>query len=375
VILAYNALHLRPGLADGGATFTINVLARLPEALPEARVLVYLREGEDRIAAAEHVRLRPLRVAGTGRRVALETLWLGRDLRRQQADLLLSPNESIPVSPPCPVIVVAQNLVYHQCPRPAYTGARLADRALTRTQYAYYRRRMRAVYERAAAIVAVSETAKGILVQRAGLEASKATVVLEGADSLLLPEPAGEREREPRLLAVATLAPYKGIDHALELLVRLREHRPELALDVVGSDWRGYGSVLARRAGELGVAGSVRWLRDLPSHRLADLYARSLAMLHLSTCEAFGLPAVEAMRYGLPVVAANRSSLPEVTAGAALLVEPTASAAAAARVAELLASDEEREELSRRGRERAAELTWSRTAAGLAGVVRQAVGN
>jgi glycosyltransferase involved in cell wall biosynthesis len=185
--------------------------------------------------------------------------------------------------------------------------------------------------------------------------------------------PAAERPRALRLLSVSTLAPYKGLDRALELLARLRSGHPELALDVVGGDWRGYGRVLERKARELGVPDAVRWLGDVPAQRLADLYAASLALLHLSSCEAFGLPAVEAMRYGLPVVAADRSSLPEVAAGAALLVDPDDVPRAAERVSALLVSEAERAELARRGRERAAELTWARTAAGLGELLRGAV--
>jgi ribose transport system ATP-binding protein len=51
-----------------------------------------------------------------------------------------------------------------------------------------------------------------------------------------MPPPVEERDREPRLLAVSALAPYKGLERALELLARLRATRAELALDVVGAD-------------------------------------------------------------------------------------------------------------------------------------------
>jgi glycosyltransferase involved in cell wall biosynthesis len=373
VIVAYNALSVRPLVADGAATFSINLLHRLPEALPEARIVAFVRAGEDRLRAAEGVEVRPLSFpAGAAGRIAVETFRLSGDLRRVGADVLLSPNESLPVRTPCPVVVVAQNLVYHRGPGTGtFTGAGAAARAASVVQFAYYRRRMRDAYRRAAAVIAVSEETKRVLAARAGLDPAKTAVVHEGADSILLPCPRGDRRRELRLLVVSAWSPYKGLERTLEVHAALRRSRPELALELVGSDWRGFRRVLEREVHTLGITDAVRFREGVAPEELAELYETSALLVSLSACESFGLPLVEGMRYGLPVVAAARSSLPEVVGGAGLLVDPDRPDDAVERVGALLDDDAARAELGRRGRERAAQLTWQRTAEGVAAVLRR----
>jgi glycosyltransferase involved in cell wall biosynthesis len=365
VIVGVNALSVRPGVYDGAATFAVNLLLRLPEALPEARIVVFVRDGETRIPEGERLSVRPLRVpAGAAGRVVFESVGLARRLARERCDVVLSPNESLPLRLPCPAVVVAQNLVYH-CPDSGFRGLRAADRAVSRVQRGYYRRRMRAAYGRAAAVVAVSEETRRVLAAHAGLDPARATVVHEGSDSVFLQEL--PRRPEGRLLAVSALAPYKNLELAIDAVAALG---PPAALDVVGGDWRGFRSVLEARVAAAGVADRVRFLGGVGPERLAELYARATLLLHLSACESFGLPMLEAMRCGVPVVAAARSSAPEVAGGAARLVEPEAAGVAAA-VRELVQDDAELERLTALGRRRAAELTWGRTAAGVAAVLRR----
>jgi alpha-1,3-rhamnosyl/mannosyltransferase len=232
---------------------------------------------------------------------------------------------------------------------------------------------MRSAYRRAAAVVTVSAETLRVLAASAGLDPAKATVVHEGCDSIFLPPPGGEVRREPRLLAVGTLAPYKNHERAIDLFARLVPARPELTLELVGSDWRGYGDVVARHAAQSGVGARIRFSHDLASREVAERYQSSTLLLHLSSCESFGLPVVEAMRYGLPVVAAARSSLPEVAGGAALLVDPDDPAAAAAAVEGLLADEALLGALAAKGRAHAGELTWKRAAEGVAAVVQRVV--
>jgi glycosyltransferase involved in cell wall biosynthesis len=265
-------------------------------------------------------------------------------------------------------VVVAQNLVYHRDEQNEFSGGRRVERAVSAAQAAYYRRRMSGAYRRGAAVVAVSAETARVLSERAGLDLSRTTVVHEGADSFLLPEQ-GRRARRRRILTVSTLAPYKNLETTLELFARLRSDDPELSLELVGGDWRGFRAVLERRAQELGITRAVRFRGAVSTEELAELYASSTLLLSLSTCESFGLPLVEAMRYDLPVAAAARSSLPETAGGAALLVDPDDVPGMLEAVGNLLDDDDALAELSRRGRERTSNLTWSETARRIAEIV------
>jgi glycosyltransferase involved in cell wall biosynthesis len=374
VIVVYNALSVRPAVIDGAAAFSLNIIPELAAALPDDELIALLRPGENRLSRAPNLRVETVvlpRFAGA--RTLFESFALSRHLRRLKADVFVSPNESVPFWAPCPIVVVAQNLVYHRDDWwRAFQGGRLRERILSHAQAAFYRRRMPAAYARAARVAAVSKTTAQVLAARARLDPEKTRVIYEGSDSVLMPEPRAAA-RGTRLLVVSTLAPYKGLERTIELYARLRAERPDLELDVVGANWRGFGATLEARAHALGVADSVHFLGSIGAEELAERYETALVLIHLSECESFGLPVVEAMRYGLPVVSSGRSSLAEIAGGAAL--EPGDDLDRAARaVIALLADERAREKLAAHGRKRAADLTWRSTAEKLAEVVREARG-
>jgi len=360
---------VRPGVYDGGATYTLNVLRHLPSLLEDSRLVVFCREGEDRILAAPNLELRSVAIRSPAQRALFETVALSRI----SADVFVSPNESLPARLPAPAVVVAQNVAYHcsASSRP-FRGGTFREKATSASQAAYYRRRMPEAYRRAAAIVAISSSAAALLTDRAGLLPERTVIALGGSDSAFLEPRPPESHAPNTLLAVSAVAPYKNFDVMVAALAELRHSRPELRLDVAGPDWRGYRRVVEAHAHQLGVAEAVRFLGPLGPDEVARLYASSTLLLHLSECEACPLPPLEAMRSGLPVVAARRSSIPEVVGDGARLVEPADAGGVIAAIADLLDNEASRSTLRECGRDRAAELTWSGTASGVAEAIRRA---
>jgi glycosyltransferase involved in cell wall biosynthesis len=90
--------------------------------------------------------------------------------------------------------------------------------------------------------------------------------------------------------------------------------------------------------------------------------------------EGFGLPAVEALRAGAPLVASDIPVLREVAGDAALFAPPDRPDLWADRVGELLASPELRDDLRRRGRDRARLFDWGRAAEETAAAFGRAAG-
>jgi glycosyltransferase involved in cell wall biosynthesis len=153
----------------------------------------------------------------------------------------------------------------------------------------------------------------------------------------------------PYVLALGTEGPRKN----LGLLDAIAPKLAESGLDVaVAGSTRPYlpgaPSLSAKRLGYVADA-------DLP-----ELYAGAAAFAMPSLYEGFGLPCLEAMAAGTPVVAADRAALPEACGGAALLADPADPDAFAAAL--LQAAGPDRERLVAAGRERAAGLSWARTA-------------
>ena len=96
---------------------------------------------------------------------------------------------------------------------------------------------------------------------------------------------------------------------------------------------------------------------------LAALYAAAELVALPSFYEGFGLPAIEALAAGAPLVASDLPVLREVAGDAALYAPPDRPDLWAERIAALLADPALRDELRRRGRERASLFDWSRAAA------------
>jgi glycosyltransferase involved in cell wall biosynthesis len=129
-------------------------------------------------------------------------------------------------------------------------------------------------------------------------------------DRTFSPPPDGRPRNE--LLFVGRLDRQKGAEVAVAALAGLTGPAAALPLRVVGSGPE--EAALRRLAGELGVAGRVRWDGQLPQAELADRYRRAAALVVPGRDEGFGLVAVEAQLSGAPVVAAASGGLLDVVA-------------------------------------------------------------
>jgi glycosyltransferase involved in cell wall biosynthesis len=96
--------------------------------------------------------------------------------------------------------------------------------------------------------------------------------------------------------------------------------------------------------------------------RLAQLYAEAAALVHPSRHEGFGLTLAEAMYLGVPVLSAASAAVREVCGDAARYVEADDVEGLAAELDRLTDDEPLRADLSTRGRERAAQFSWGRSA-------------
>ncbi len=226
---------------------------------------------------------------------------------------------------------------------------------------------------RAAVIVSVSRaTADDLL--HLGVSADQIVVAPLGVTSLedaQRPDhaEAAGRDTEPYLLTVGESSPRKGYGVLLRALARL----DGLRLIMVGPP-AGAESQLRTLAATLGVSDRVTRLGSVRDQQLADLYRRAQALCFPSVAEGFGLPVLEAMAAGVPVLASDIPVVREVAGSAAMLLGKDDEQAWAEAI-EAVASDSSlREELTARGRARAAEFTWQRTAEATLWAYRAALG-
>jgi alpha-1,3-rhamnosyl/mannosyltransferase len=96
--------------------------------------------------------------------------------------------------------------------------------------------------------------------------------------------------------------------------------------------------------------------------RLEQLYAQAAALVHPARHEGFGLTLLEAMYLGVPVLCADSAGAREVCARAARYVAADDAGELAAELGLLAGDAALGRDLSRLGRERAAEFSWERSA-------------
>ena len=360
--LVVNALALRAG-GDAARTYLENVLLELPAAW-EGTVSALVRPGVE--LPVEGLDL--VHVPGVGSGVArIRTEWtkLPGLIASLAPDVFLNPNESLPRVVDVPLVVVAQNLLFH-CPGagPLPRGD-VAARLRSRAQFAYYRWQMPRAYARARVVAAVSQHAADLLADRAGLDLARVRVVPCGADRL--PVASAAPLNGKTLLAVGAIAHYKRLDIAVRALAQLGS---EYRLVLAGDDWPGEWRALKEVAASAGVSERIELTGVVSDAELAALYARAHATVALSACESFAIPVVEAMRAGVPVVAADERWARELTGDAALLVPPRPDDVAAA--VRSLSDEGVRAPVVEAGHAAAARYTWARTAEGLARAAAEA---
>ena len=217
----------------------------------------------------------------------------------------------------------------------------------------------RANAQRADRVIVTSDYSRGVACEAYDLAAEKVGVVGNGI------HPAHwEHVRETKrsagrtVLSVARQYPRKNTKSLIGAMPRVLEAVPDAMLRVVG----GGPSLrsLEKQVDRLGLESAVTLLGEVPGDETVRReYAAADVFCLPSLQEGFGIAYLEAMAAGLPVVALDVAAAPEIVADAGVLLPPPGDEAALAdSLINLLKNKDLRDELGRRGIERAAAYTW-----------------
>ena len=209
----------------------------------------------------------------------------------------------------------------------------------------------RGAAERSDMIIAVSQFTARQVEELLGVNASRIRVIPHGTRIVASSGVA----RQNLILTVGAIQKRKNIAR----LVKAFERTPlGWRLAIAGAPG-GYGAdteLLAversSRRRDIDVLGYV------PAAELDALYERAGIFAFPSLDEGFGMPVLDAMAHGVPVLASRRSAIPEVAGEAAWFVDPENQDEISAALVDLAADPTRREDLARRGRDRAALFTW-----------------
>lgn len=222
---------------------------------------------------------------------------------------------------------------------------------------------------KAGQIIAVSETTHRDILEefsRDHLE-DKITVIPNGISDQFQPLPVEEVRQFKQshglgrfILFVGNRAPHKNLNRLLKAWSRLETEITGIELVIAGKKMSTPDEVdLSIKEAKL---QAVRTWEQVSDHELLRLYCGAEALVVPSLYEGFGLPPLEAMACGTPVVVSNRSAMPEVVGDSGIYVDPYDVDDIAHGILKVLRNSELHQQLSLKGRKRAAMFSWENTA-------------
>ncbi len=346
-----------PRQMAGAGVYTYQLTRALAGIETEHEFVVFARRGLfDDLPKLQVIQVGPKHPA---LRLAWEQFALPVLLRRHRIDLLHSPHHHTPtiIGPGVSRVVTFNDVTFLLLPE----------------RYPRLRRQYMGTVTRVAARVA-----DAIITPSAAVQTDVITKLNPGSSVTVVPDAAGpqyvpatqseiDRVRKrydiqgPYVISVSSLEPGKNRTRLITAFERVHNKHPDLLLVIVGQpawDYLRDRDVVRR----LGLEHSIRFTGYVPDEDLPPLYSGARLLAYPSLYEGFGLPILEAMACDTPVITSNLGATAEVADDAALLVDPLDVEAISSAIERLLSDEQLHDDLRARGRARAREYSWERTA-------------
>ena len=221
-------------------------------------------------------------------------------------------------------------------------------------------------------ILAISPSTKADLAAR-GIASENIWVVPPGLDPAIYRLEGELGGREPLVVWVGRLEPYKRVDVMIEAMVRVLAERPRARLVVIGE-----GSARASLEASVkaaGLEGSVTFTGFVSEREKVDWYRRAAAVVNTSEKEGWGMTMIEGNACGVPSVASDVPGLRDsVRDGETGLVVPYGdSGALAAALPRILGDETLSRALAHEGLRWAARFSWDAVAGDAARLIEEAI--
>jgi glycosyltransferase involved in cell wall biosynthesis len=231
-------------------------------------------------------------------------------------------------------------------------------------------------------IVTISRFTRDQLLEKFGVEKSKVKVVYLGIDPDYGQDVSADELAKTEshyslpssfLLFVGALERRKNLLNLIQALKTIHRHHKKIHLVIAGRE----GEEYYRLKDEIRRQSLESWIKMLgyvPDTDLKNLYRLASLLVFPSFCEGFGLPVLEAMASGLPVVASKTSAIEEVAQDAALYFDPQNPEEMAEKILLALEDKSLCQKNVERGKKRALDFNWEKTATETLGFYQEMVG-
>ena len=265
-------------------------------------------------------------------------------------DILLAPDWLIPPRHSGKLVVIVHDVIPFL--HPEWYTPTMGDRI---------RRHITSALDRADMVVTISDSSRGDILRLRAVAAERVRTIPGTVDPIFdhaadlsgwesLKSRYGIKDRF--ILFVGMFEPRKNITGLCQAYGKLKKTmKSEHQLVLVGSKGWMYEDISEEIS--KGSPDDVIVTGYLPDEELALFYREADVFVYPSFYEGFGLPPLEAMACGTPVITSNSSSLPEVVGDAGIMVDPNDVDGLANAIYSVLSDANLRNEMSRKGLERA----------------------
>ena len=219
---------------------------------------------------------------------------------------------------------------------------------------------------RSAVVIAASNATKADIHTYYRVPDEKVKVVYDGYQDLSVfkeSAPPVDAKMKPFFFFAGKVKGRKNVHGIVSGFVSFKNRVKTDAKLVIAGDYGGdYYQKMKKEIDDNHLSGDVFFPGYTVGASLYAYYKNALALVFPSFNEGFGMPPVEAMSLGLPVITSNLSSMAEVAADAGLLVNPYDVEDISRAMERIYFDVPFREELVRRGYERAKDFSWSKAA-------------
>lgn len=287
--------------------------------------------------------------------------WL--KLRKEKCDVVHFPHFNVPILYRKPYVVTIHDLTLSLFPGHKMTKwyHRLA-----------YHLTIRNAVKTAKKIIAVSKNTRDDIIDHLHPEEKKIEVIYNGLNPEfhLITDTEKFKPTLNKYNITKQFLLYAGVWRNHKNLPRLikafdilkNEKNLDLQLVITGKPDPHYPEVKAT-VKALNLQDDVIFTNLISEDELIYLYNAALIFAFPSLYEGFGLPPLESMACGTPVVASNRSSIPEICGqDNAIFFDPENTQDIAEKIWELYKDADLQAELIEKGKNRAAQFSWEKTA-------------
>ncbi len=220
----------------------------------------------------------------------------------------------------------------------------------------------------------ISESSKQELTRK-GVGPERITVINNGVDDALFENKiAVVKSQAPTVLYLGRIKKYKGVQHLIQAVIKVKQQVPNVKLKVVGSG--DYAGELKRLVIDLKLTNYVEFTGFVTEQEKYRLLGEAWVSVYPSLKEGWGLTNIEANACGTPVVASNvpglRDSVLDGKTG--LLFKYGDVRDLAEKLSRILTDASLRSRLIDGGREWAQNFSWNRTARKFSNLLEQVVG-